>query len=329
MTQPEVYGPEVPDEESLAFEEAAVLAVTGALAGTVATLVASMVATFVVAAGATTLSAAAGQLLGAALAKRIRDVRWRPMAGALQKVAADGRDLGTYRAARSYRGTPEHDRAARTNWRAYDPVPPVPDVDQVMVSHLQDAARMAEALGMRRKSDVHAVAGKVRQGLSRVEGSARYVANEGINVGTAAVAREAGHRLLWVAERNACLHCLAHAGWVVEPGAVFPPVSFDPRDTRTRAVPWPPLHPNCRCQVRPYSGPAGRPDPDRSRVDPAARLAAEARRTVVYQWTDYASGPAAARAAEALLAAGADLPTTVERRARAALRSGRTVRRPR
>jgi hypothetical protein len=156
------------------------------------------------------------------------------------------------------------------------------------------------------------------------------VANEGINSGAADVARAAGLRLIWVAERNACLDCLAHAGYAVEPGDVFPAVSYDPvRPGKFMAVKWPPLHPNCRCQVRVYAGPAGAPPADRSALDPAARLAAEARRSVVYQWTDYASGVRMRAAAAYLLDMGAGLAPSVERRARAALRRRTIVDKPR
>jgi hypothetical protein len=181
---------------------------------------------------------------------------------------------------------------------------------------------------MAKRGNVLAVAGRANRGVSEAQGTARWTANEGINAGTAQVARAAGLNLVWVAERNACLHCLAHAGWVVAPGNPFPAVSFDPRAGDVREVTWPPLHPNCRCECRTYDGEPGRPSRDRTSTDPADRLAAEARRSAVYQWTDHASGLAARRAASALLKAGADLPGTVTQRARRALRRG-GVRRPR
>lgn len=330
MTQPApaptIQGEEVPDAEALAFEAAAVVAVTGVVATAVTALLASLYAAWEL------VTLPADRLLfGRTAAARIRSLSWAPMVPRLQKVAVDARDLGVDRAVRRFPAGPERDQASATNWRASGVLPAVPDVDRETATHLLQAARMAERLPFDRKGDVHAVAGRVRQGLSRAQATARYAANEGINAGTAEVARTMGLRLLWVAERNACLDCLAHAGWAVNPGAMFPAgLTFDPlRVGRVRAVAYPPLHPNCRCQVRTYDGPAGKPPADRSRVDPAARVYAEARRSVVYQWTDYASGAAARRAAEALLQAGADLPRTVEQRARTALRSGRPVRRPR
>lgn len=322
----EIQGEEVPDAESLAFEAAAVLAVTGTLATAVTSLLGSLYAAWEL-----ILIPADRVTFARVAAARIRALSWPPMTARLQRVAIDARDLGVDRAVRRFPAGPDRDQAAGTDWRSNGLLPAVPDVDRATVAHLLQAARLAERLPFEHRGDVHAVVGRVKQGLSRAQATARYAANEGLNAGTAEVARTMGLRLLWVAERNACLDCLAHAGWAVEPGAMFPAgLTFDPLHVqRVRAVVHPPLHPNCRCQVRTYDGPAGRPPADRSRVDPAARVYAEARRSVVYQWTDYASGIAMTRAAEALLQAGAGLPATVERRARTALRSGRKVRRPR
>ena len=142
----------------------------------------------------------------------------------------------------------------------------------------------------------------------------------------AAVADRLGAALLWVAERDACLHCLAHAGWSVAPGDTFPPgLTYGDKPLRDDGVAHPPLHPGCRCQVRLWDGPVGAPPTERSRLDPAARLAAEARRSVVYGWTSYASGAATIRAMERLLRRGAALPPSVERRARELVRQGRTL----
>lgn len=322
----EIQGEEVPDAESLAYEAAAVLAVTGVLSGAVAALLASVVVAWDLA----TLPADRAAF-GRMLAARIRFLRVPPMARRLHRVASEGRDLGQAHAIRRTPPGPLRDLAERADWRETDwATPVVPDIDNPVRAGLHQAAFMAESLPFERKADLHAVMGKLRQTVARAEGSARYTANEGINAGAATVAHAQGLNLIWVAERNACLDCLAHAGWVVEPNGWFPPgLSFDPlRAGIVRAVRWAPLHPNCRCQVRSYDGPVGAPNVDRSRVDPAARLAAEARRSTVYQWTDYGSGAARRRAAEALLQAGADLPRTVERRARQALRRG-GVRRPR
>lgn len=321
MTQPDqpptMDGPTVPDEESMAFEIAAVAAVTATVAAAVASVIGLALAAY--AAGAT------GMILGRELAARLRWLRWAPMGPALRRVAMDARDLGVRRAMDAL---DPQDRPQGVDWRTGPPLD-LPNPDQAIGEALEQAARLAEVLPMERKRDLLAVQGRVNQGVSKARGQARWVANEGINAGTAEVAKAAGLRLIWLSERNACLHCLAHAGYSVEPGDHFPIVSFDPiKPAMFGAVTWPPLHPNCRCQVRTYDGPAGRPPTDRSILDPAARLAAEARRSVVYQWTDYASGVRARAAATRLLEVGASLPPSVEKRAAAALRRGNIVKRP-
>lgn len=320
----EIQGPTVPDDESLAFEIAVVLLVTGQLSGALDALTKSILEVFERFRAQGSISVMQALSIGAGIAASVNALTWTAMLPKLQKAAEDARDLGQVRAVRRFTDQEERDRAAAwSNWRATG-LPEVPDIDRAAMEGVTEAARIARA-GVRTRRDVSAVAGKLRSTRARVEGTARYVANEGINAGTAEVARAMDLRLLWVAERNACLHCLAHAGYAVNVGATFPGgLSFDPNGSKLRAVEYPPLHPNCRCQVRTYEGEAGPPTGNRSSLDPADRLAAEARRSVVYQWTDHASGPAARRAAESLLSAGAGLPSSVEQRARAMLKRRRT-----
>lgn len=309
-----------PDEEALAFEALVVASVTGAVVDTLDDLVTAVLAAYAATAATVggILTGEQGRALGAALARHLRTQQPPAMNPALAEHAQQARLLGV---TRELRRVPDLSRRITISQA------PAVDLDASVRTGLEEAARIA-TVGIRTKADASAVAGKVKATRSATQGTARWVTHEGLNAGVAAVAKAADMRLLWVPERNACLHCLAHAGWVVEPGETFPAgLTFDPAGSRLRAVKWPPLHPGCRCEAQSTRSPAGRPDTDRSRVDPAARLAAEARRSVVYQWTDYASGPAMQRAAEALLRAGAHLPTTVEQRARRAIKRG-GVRRP-
>jgi hypothetical protein len=316
LTQPTPY-PQPPDDEMIAFETAAVAVVTGAVAAAVAGVFAAALSAF--------LAGATGTALGAALATRLRWVRWSPMAPALRRVEREARALGK---ARALPYASLDDLPPLSLVGAGEPLP-LPDPDRAVSMALGEAVRLAESLPMTRKADIMSVQGRANQGLSTARGHARWTANAGVNAGAVDVARAAGLRLVWVSERDSCLHCLAHAGYAVEPGEPFPIVSYDPiRPGAMPAVPHPPLHPNCRCQVRPYSGPAGRPPTARDAIDPAARLAAEARRSVVYQWSDYASGVRLRAAAARLLDAGAALPTSVERRAARALARGIIVNKP-
>lgn len=318
MTQPVP-----PDDESMAYEAAAVAAVVGPVAAAVTAALA--VATVAVATGAVT--GTAGAALAAAIAHRLRTLRWPPMTPVLQTWRVGAVNLGIQSALDSLAPQDQPDEI---------PVSPrvvrIPDLDDTVRAKLDEAATLADGMVVTTRRDLDVIAGRARSGVHRAQGAVRFAVNDGINSGTADVARAADRRVLWVAERNACLHCLAYAGWSVEPGQEFPyGLTFDPAGPLRSfgALMWPPLHPSCRCRIHLYDGPAGPPPTDRSIPDPAARLAAEARRSVVYQWTDYASGTAMERAAAALLDRGSGLADSVEKRARAALRSGRTVRRPR
>lgn len=314
MTEPLPPDEMVPDEEGLAFEEASVALVVTGLGAALAPILAGMLARY--AAGTV------GPALADWIAGRLASVSWPEMNPRLEEVAVDARDLGVDQALR--------DLLAR-DWReGRGPVEveEVPDLDQATRDRIADAAKLARTLDLTTKRDLMAVSGKISGARSRAEGQVRWTANEGINAGTVAVAERLGRNLIWVAERDACLHCLAHAGWSIRPGGSFPALTFGDKPLRPDGVTQPPLHPGCRCRLRLYAGVPGKPSPDRSRVDPAARLAAEARRGVVYGWTAYASRAATLRAMDRLLSKGADLPASVERRARELVRSGRTLKLP-
>lgn len=309
---------DTPDDETLAFEAQVLREVAGAVSEALQRLIRTILS---VAAGARAgageaLSDAQATALGDALAAAIRRFRWDPMKRPLANAAVEAHRLGVKRAAERFVSPADRRKAAETK------APRrllVPDPDLALRAALREAEAVARK-GIRTETDAAGLAAKVSAGKARIEGHARSVANGGINQGTLDVARTMALNLMWVAERNACLHCLAHAGWVVQPGKLFPGVSFDPNAKGVLSVDIPPLHPNCRCQVRTTDEKPGRPSGNRSAVSPSARLAAEARRSVVYQWTEYASTPAMERAAEALLSAGAGLPASVEARARRMLR---------
>jgi hypothetical protein len=140
----------------------------------------------------------------------------------------------------------------------------------------------------------------------------RWVTNRAVNLGTRHVAEARGFSVIWVAERDACLHCLAYAGQIAGPGDAFPGgLTFGDKPLSDEPVPDPPLHPNCRCRLKPYAvhaAPVG--------VSMAEALKREARRSVVRGFSNYASTPARLRAARKLLAGDAALPKSVEARGR-------------
>lgn len=76
--------------------------------------------------------------------------------------------------------------------------------------------------------------------------------NRGGNEGATRVADVAGRPTVWVAERNACVHCLAYAGRVAEPGESFPGgLTYGKKSYYPNAIATPPRHPRCRCTVEP------------------------------------------------------------------------------
>jgi hypothetical protein len=153
--------------------------------------------------------------------------------------------------------------------------------------------------------------------------TARTAANEAATAAAVETARVNGVGLLWVAERDACVHCLAYAGETTKPGALFPnDLTYGDKpltqpEERHKGLIGPPLHPNCRCTVRPFEVEW---DPEL----PAA-LKREARRSVALGFKlDSEPSSVRLRAADRLLSSGkAGLPKTVTARAKRAVAAGR------
>jgi hypothetical protein len=156
----------------------------------------------------------------------------------------------------------------------------------------------------------------------RSERTARWCVNRSANRAREAVARQLGGDLLWVAERDACLHCLAYAGEVTKPGTPFPAgLTFADKPLKPSGpVPYPPLHPNCRCHVQPWLGTREGSGTD---VELPDALKREARRSVVLGTARPSeSETARLRAADRLIKSGAQLPASVVARGRHAVKTG-------
>jgi hypothetical protein len=172
------------------------------------------------------------------------------------------------------------------------------------------------------------------QALTGLERDARWATNAGFNMGVREVADLAGVSRMWIAERDACLHCLALSGEIAGPGQPYnasltfyigPNGLFKPLPVYPVGPLWgPPRHPNCRCFQRPAPVLAGYPvQPwESGPYTPSQALKREARRSVLRGVSGSDSLPARLRATDALLAVGAGLPVSVERRARQAVRRG-------
>jgi hypothetical protein len=97
-----------------------------------------------------------------------------------------------------------------------------------------------------------------QQAANIVDRAARTITNERLNAGVSAVADELGAELLWVAERDACVVCLALSGHHPGPDGLFDEtLTFG-----TKPMEWvpeggldgPPRHPRCRCRVTTWFG---------------------------------------------------------------------------
>lgn len=151
-----------------------------------------------------------------------------------------------------------------------------------------------------------------------LERDARTLTNERLNGGIGLVADHVDGQLLWLAERDACLTCLALSGQVVDAGA-----EFDMTASFGRPTSWvpdgglvgPPRHPRCRCRTTVWFGgtadiPSPRQSPENTsahavhRINPdlPAVLRREAERSVLYGWARPSeSDTARTRAADTLL----------------------------
>lgn len=208
---------------------------------------------------------------------------------------------------------------------------PRPRRDDVL-REVVDAARDDAALDLvRAAQDAEAAVSMVAldralQGAElaavRSERTARWSVNRSANRAREAVARQLGVELVWVAERDACLHCLAYAGEVTKPGTPFPAgLTFADKPLKQPdLVPYPPLHPNCRCHVQPWLGTREGGGTDVELPDVLKR---EARRSVVLGTAlPGESEPARLRAADRLIKQGAALPASVVARGRKAVNTG-------
>lgn len=189
-------------------------------------------------------------------------------------------------------------------------------------AHLGNAIVLSTQLPMTDEADVMAVLAKARGALSTQKADAGWVTHRSIALGVAEVARERGRNLVWVAERDACLHCLAYQGHVVAPGSPFPPALTYADKSLSQLGPLlgPPLHPNCRCQLELTDLEPGTLD---------VGLAREAARSVARGLTDFASEPARIRAADRLVKSATTLlPKSVLERAKRNVRDRKFKARP-
>lgn len=172
-----------------------------------------------------------------------------------------------------------------------------------------------------------------QQAVNDIERSARTMTNTALNQGIADVAEHVDGQLLWLAEPDACVACLALSGSVVNVGDQFNPLAT----FGAKAISWlptggltgPPRHPRCRCRATVWLGADG-PMPD----DLPQALRREAERSVLNGYAvPSESEHVRAQAADRLLArigrsknsrspSGWQVPQSVKQRAERSLAKG-------
>lgn len=147
-----------------------------------------------------------------------------------------------------------------------------------------------------------------------IQGRVTEAVNRGGNAGVLRVASVARLPVVWVAETDACVHCLAYSGQVAEPGQKFPGgLTYGRKSYHPDALPTPPLHPNCRCTLEPLND-----------ISYAEGLRREADRSVLRGFSlESESMSARVDAAQRLLERGVDAPKSVKAFAERAVREGK------
>jgi hypothetical protein len=228
---------------------------------------------------------------------------------------------------RPARGTPRRD------WPTVDVDPVMSDtalrvmatLDAEVQAHLVEAEHALDRLDGDTYQAVTDALIPSQKAVTTADRAATLVVNKASNSGSDAVSEALDAERLWLAERDACLGCLAYAGQVAKVGESFPiGLTFGKRPI----TPWPDphfldgpeLHPHCRCRTTPWLGHVpGAPGPSLPEV-----LKREAQRSVLKGWR-MESEPESARlaAADRLLARGVNAPKSVKNYARTAIKRGR------
>lgn len=308
--------------EAAALEEATVQRADGGAGAALAALVAVVLAAWIAAFGALTAAGAGAKLVNL-LAGTRRDVdrASRDLGGRSQRVLEDALDGAARLGARHAAGF-----LTRATGRRHA----VPDVTVP-----KDAARTAAALASTVTEQLRMAArllspqmvsgsgwrgvlmglGAARRAATLVRQAVTWAIHRAINSGAAQTADHYDARLLWIAEPDACVTCLAYAGHVSDRDGRFPGgLSMDPasRSTGTAALDGPPVHIHCRCRVVPWM-----PDWDTGPGSLPALLRDQAWRSVAAGRGRASESRAARRRAAQALLARRGLPARVRRQAEA------------
>lgn len=153
-----------------------------------------------------------------------------------------------------------------------------------------------------------------RTAARRIDSTVAFELTAAATAGVRDMAAVTGSAVVWVAERDGCLTCLAYSGETTTD--LFPlGLTFSDRAlTPPGPLVGPPMHPACRCSLQLFAA------RDQAVADGLKR---EAKRSVLRGWADDGeSEPEKLRAASRLLDTAHGMPASVERVASRALRDG-------
>lgn len=180
---------------------------------------------------------------------------------------------------------------------------------------VEGAAAVARAQRLARvDADAASIAAPVLGFARRVRGSVSDSIQRAAADAITTAADAARLPTVWVAETNACVHCLGLSGTVAQPGRAFDGSATYGRRPLGNGAPIssPPRHPFCRCTLEPLVAP-----------EYAAALRREADRSVLRGFSlESESMAVRIDAAERLIERGVDAPKTVIAFSRRAVAAG-------
>lgn len=126
--------------------------------------------------------------------------------------------------------------------------PPSPPDVAAILRDAVDRAQRALTVGRNPQESTLTATGSLERGLTVVRASV----NGFIERAAAKPAIDDPSPVIWVAERDACVVCLAYAGQISTDGRWPGGRSFDPKRVVHKGKPFegPPAHPHCRCDVQ-------------------------------------------------------------------------------
>jgi hypothetical protein len=162
----------------------------------------------------------------------------------------------------------------------------IDQADQRVRDHLDKVAEQARQRPPETFDAAATLLAETRKAATSAETTARQVVNTTANETIRDTAKQLDANLLWIAERDACVHCLAYSGLVGGAWTGFP---LGRTYGKKPLVPWPdpdmlpcpPLHPNCRCRVKVWF--TQRPTTESPVTMPQA-LRREAERSILKGW---------------------------------------------